>query len=202
MYTWNAWQEVKPIDNNAMQIIRLATEKNPINYRKDPLQHNSWLNLIDDHRRYCAYRILTHQTLDARKVTDERTERKIIAWRTVQVILFLVLFFGINPADWSDGALSRGWILTLFLTFTIASALCRFYEKAYKQYQRETSVLNAIVSEADIAAYLRSPACAKAMQEQREQPYCCYTCELDEYLIWYETKGIHQLPTQTSPDHP
>lgn len=202
MYTWNAWQEVKPIDNDAMQIIRQATEKNPADYRKDILYHNSWLTDIDNHRFLTAYKIITAQPLDFRKTNVPKLENNILAWRIVQVILFLVLFFGINPADWSDGALSRGWIQFLFIAFTIATALCGFYTRAYKQYQRETSVLNAIVNEADIAAYLRTPACAKAMQEQRNQPDCSYTYELDEYLIWYETKGIHQLHTRTTLKQP
>ena len=190
MHDWNAWDKLLPIDYHAMQIIRMATEENPTDYRSDKLYHHSWLSLVDDHRRHCAYRILTHQPLTCRKVNDERTERKIIAWRIVQFILFILLFFGIYPTDWEEGIiLSRGWILTLFLCFAVTSTLCRFYEKAYKQYQRETSVLNAIVTEDDIAAYLRTEECAEMIHKEREHPDCKFWRELDTYLYWYETKG-------------
>ena len=183
-----------------MQIIRLATEKNPLVYRKDPLQHNSWLYLIDKHRRHCAFEILTCQRLNTRNIVDKGTERQITTWRVVQIILFILLFYGICPTDWEEGiAISRGWILILLLGFTVTSALCRFYEKSYKQYQRETSVLNAIVTEADVAAYLRSEDYAKEMKAIRESPGCKYRRELDGYLYWYEVQEKAPLAVRQHP---
>ena len=190
MWDWREWYKVDPLNTRAYGIINVATRPAPANYHLYGIEASS----IHLHLTHCAYLVITHQPLTCREVELPGHEKQMIAWRIAQFIIFFLLFYGIDPVDWEEHiVLSRGWIFFLFLAFVAISAWCRYCDKWYNDHQRKTATLNAAVTEADIAAYLRTEKCAEMIRKEREHPDCNHRRELDEYLHWYETAGKESL---------
>lgn len=186
MWDWREWYKVTPLNTRAYGIIDVATRTAPANY----LLHGIEASSIHLHLSRCAYHVITHQPLTCREVELPGHEKQMVAWRIAQGIIFFLLFYGIKPIDWEDDiVLSRGWIFFLFLAFVAISAWCRYCDKWYNEHQRETATLNAAVTEADIAAYLRSSECAEMMKKELDHQNCEHTSEIKEYLRWYESAG-------------
>lgn len=177
MYDWNKWNEVTPLSGRERDLCIHATKGDPLD-----LGYNGLDNFdITNHLEVCAYRLITNQPIRDYRGYDIFINTSLY----IQYALLTVLCSGIYPTDFeNDIVLSRGWILFLFFVFICVA----FFRKILKLEKRKEVILDAMVTEADLAAYIRTPKCAESMQKNLISK-CPYEKEIKVYLNWYEKQG-------------
>lgn len=169
-----------PLTQREKQLIKLATKEKPYSVVPRGIEESDITSFAES----CAYYIVTQQPCDIRDVELPRHETQMAAWRLAQAILFIILLLGILPPD-MESYLPRWLILVIFLAFTAISAWCRYCDKWYSKHQRETAILNELVSEYDIKLILCSKEFAKGIMEYYTSPDCQHKKELLKYLSWW-----------------
>lgn len=169
MYEWKSWDNVKVLDGHAIHILNIAS---------DGMTKFD----IELHAKTCAYHLITYQPMKYRQVELPTYQTITKTWRFIQLII--IMFITYCHEDIS--ALALVWT---FITFTAISIYCRFRNDWYKEYQKKTNTLNAIVNEDYLAAYLRTPECADFIHKQYNKPDCQYKEEIKYYNTWYHNHG-------------
>ena len=182
--------DYEPPDKRAIRICSIAMKEKPWECLRSSFQDDP----IEDYIRKGAYCAITCQSLWWCDTQIPYIFIRLLIWRAIQVLLFLILFVGILPPHEEADViliLSRGWIRFLFVAFTCVSAWCQFYSNFYNRRRREHSILMKSVNDADIAVYLHSPDFAASMRRQikSDDVSFIYHKEVADYLDWYEKIG-------------